>query len=284
MWWCKRKKGLILLQEITALVSACSDYLVLIHSACNNNKFLCVVMMSPEVATSPPLRSLFENNQFKRNLVLIAVDEAHCICEWLVTQSFYHSLLWVQFIFHRDQASETLSKKLGTWRSFTKAPFMAPSVSAPPAFERTIFSSLALSDPVFHFDICTKITLFVCYLQIDFSGVPQALKEYTNSSRMPKTIIFCHMKHAVSNVYRFLSKSAKSRAYVSTYYASLKLETKNYLHGSFTSTTSQLSCPVATIAFGLVWHCMMNHLAMASCCLFTVHYFYRELILQLSGT
>ena len=144
----QKEKWLILLQENIALVSACSDYLVLIHSACNNI-FFCVVMMSPEVATSPPWRSLFENDKFKRNLVLKAVDEAHCICEWLVTQSFYHSLLWVRFIVHRGPSLRKAFQKVGTFWSLTKAPFMALSASAPPAFERTTFSSLALSDPVF---------------------------------------------------------------------------------------------------------------------------------------
>jgi len=99
------------------------------------------------------------------------------------------------------------------------------------------------------------------YLQKDLSGVARALKEFP-------ILIFSHTKNAVSMVYQLLSKIAKYRACVSMYRASIKLETKNHLNKSFTSTTSQLCCLVATIALGLVRQWMMNQLA--SCCLFIV--------------
>ena len=101
---------------------------------------------------------------------------------------------------------------------------MALSASAPPSFERSILSSLALSDPVIvklplnrpniFLSVGTKstigvslvtcllqvhkITFLVCYLQKDLSGVARTLSECINP---PKTIIFCRTKHAVTNVY-----------------------------------------------------------------------------------
>lgn len=40
--------------------------------------------MSPETAVSRPWRGLFGEPHFKSNLIMVAVDEAHCIYEWLV--------------------------------------------------------------------------------------------------------------------------------------------------------------------------------------------------------
>ena len=42
--------------------------------------------MSPEAATTRPWRKIFEEEYFKANLSLLAVDEAHCITEWSVSE------------------------------------------------------------------------------------------------------------------------------------------------------------------------------------------------------
>ncbi len=42
------------------------------------------VFMSPECAVKPPWCTLFSTPYAKQNLVLIAVDEAHCVLDWLV--------------------------------------------------------------------------------------------------------------------------------------------------------------------------------------------------------
>lgn len=41
--------------------------------------------MSPEVAVSSEWRKMFDSAYVKQQLVLVAVDEAHCIPEWLVS-------------------------------------------------------------------------------------------------------------------------------------------------------------------------------------------------------
>ena len=42
------------------------------------------VLTSPEIATSAPWRNVFGEQYLKANLCSIAVDESHCIVEWLV--------------------------------------------------------------------------------------------------------------------------------------------------------------------------------------------------------
>ena len=40
--------------------------------------------MSPESATTSPWKQLYKEKSFNQHLVLIAIDEAHCIHEWSV--------------------------------------------------------------------------------------------------------------------------------------------------------------------------------------------------------
>ena len=42
--------------------------------------------MSPETAVSAEWRKMFDSAYVKQQLVLVAIDEAHCIPEWLVSQ------------------------------------------------------------------------------------------------------------------------------------------------------------------------------------------------------
>ena len=41
--------------------------------------------MSPETATTAPWKQLYNEPFIKQHLVMIAIDEAHCIYEWLVS-------------------------------------------------------------------------------------------------------------------------------------------------------------------------------------------------------
>lgn len=45
-------------------------------------KALALVFMSPETAITTPWRNLFREGK----IALVAIDEAHCISEWLVLQ------------------------------------------------------------------------------------------------------------------------------------------------------------------------------------------------------
>ena len=54
-----------------------------------------LVLMSPEVATTAPWRGLFTTDYYKRHLVLVAVDEAHCIHEWLDDYSEHIKCIYI---------------------------------------------------------------------------------------------------------------------------------------------------------------------------------------------
>ena len=53
--------------------------------------------MSPEAAVNPKLCELFKYQYVKRNLVLVAIDEAHCITEWLVAWCNHSRKFWGKF-------------------------------------------------------------------------------------------------------------------------------------------------------------------------------------------
>ena len=42
------------------------------------------VIMSPETAVGNPWRSIFSSELANKKLALVAIDEAHCVHEWLV--------------------------------------------------------------------------------------------------------------------------------------------------------------------------------------------------------
>ena len=57
-----------------------------------------LVLMSPETATSPPWRNVFGERYFMSNLCSIAVDESHCIAEWLVKLNWMHKdFMFIQY-------------------------------------------------------------------------------------------------------------------------------------------------------------------------------------------
>ena len=46
--------------------------------------FYTLVLMAPETATTKPWCTMFSDKYIKKHLVLLAVDEAHCISDWSV--------------------------------------------------------------------------------------------------------------------------------------------------------------------------------------------------------
>ena len=84
---------------------------------------VCVVFISPEAATTRPWRKVFAETYFKSNLILLAVDEAHCITEWLVLENVVTISENNHRIYRRKDFRESFSI-LGDLRPLTKAPVL----------------------------------------------------------------------------------------------------------------------------------------------------------------
>lgn len=102
------------------------------------------VFVSPETILSTEWRDLLSDSTVKRRIVMVAVDEAHCISECVVP---CHNLVLVCTLNRGDNFRPSFSL-LGGLRALVKAPFMALTASAPPSVQSEISSSLFLVHPV----------------------------------------------------------------------------------------------------------------------------------------
>ena len=113
-------------------------YIFLITSHAYINSFF-----APETLQEPVWRKVISSETFKARLVLVAVDDAHCISEWLgnsrVVSLYCLILVGVRTDF----------EKIGGLRALTSVPFMALTASAPPEVRATIIKLLHLSNPVY---------------------------------------------------------------------------------------------------------------------------------------
>lgn len=124
---------------------------------------LLVVFMSPETATSLPWIKLFSTSCYKRNLVLIAVDEAHCISDWLVKYGlkFVLGLLILFILIDRGTDFRVAFSKLGSLRAQTSVPFMALTATASSDTQQKIVESLHLVEPVIVSGILNRPNIFL---------------------------------------------------------------------------------------------------------------------------
>ena len=103
--------------------------------------------MSPEIAVQPPWRNVFCTPFFKKHLTLVAVDEAHCIPEWLGLLAI-GCIVLVMYAQYRGSEFRTSFTRIGGLRALADVPFMALSASAPPSIAKVIEDSLQLKSPV----------------------------------------------------------------------------------------------------------------------------------------
>ena len=110
----------------------------LVHALIIWSRFIPLAIINSSVM-SPPWRSLLENDLFQQNLVLVAVDEAHCIWEWWLPSRVTVRCYECASSSIGDQSSAF--QNLVLWSHW-------PRLHLPKHFKRSIFSSPALSDPV----------------------------------------------------------------------------------------------------------------------------------------
>ena len=188
-----------------------------------------IVFMSPETATQAPWRNIYQTSYFKEHLVLVAVDEAHCIPEWYTC--WCHFDLDYNNVSCRGPDFRTSFKKIGGLRALAGVPFMALSASAPPPVAEAIEKSLVLKSPVhiensldrpnIFFSVSKSkglavsnhlfmhaINLYYSSQKRDLASLASVLSKARRPAEVPKTIIFCQTKNDAAKVYALLLKSA----------------------------------------------------------------------------
>ena len=108
------------------------------------SNILASVFMSPETAITKPWRKLFKEGK----IAIVAIDEAHCISEWLVFGNKCTCITKWQSLLHwhynRGEKFRTSFQQLGGLRAQTPAPFMALTASAPANVEAEVKAILEL--------------------------------------------------------------------------------------------------------------------------------------------
>ena len=102
--------------------------------------------MSPEHAVAPPRRGLFSCDYFKRHLVIVAIDEAHCKVA-MVECSRLECMCSLLGAIRGTDFSRSFSK-LGGLCALTTASFLALTAIAPQNVEATLMNSLHMSNAV----------------------------------------------------------------------------------------------------------------------------------------
>ena len=112
--------------------------------------FVVIVFVSPEVALSSSFDTIFSLPFVKRNLVLVAIDEAHCITDWYIaTHVFCKSFVIIQrYVCFRGADFRPSFDKLGRLRAVIKCPFMALTATASQSTYDSIVESLHLDQQV----------------------------------------------------------------------------------------------------------------------------------------
>ncbi|XP_059471989.1 bifunctional 3'-5' exonuclease/ATP-dependent helicase WRN-like [Neocloeon triangulifer] len=191
-----------------------------------------LVYMSPEFSSGENGKSLLKKMAANLDVVLIAIDEAHCVSQW--GHDFRPSY-----------------RNLGNLKEiFPRVPFLALTATATPQVRRDICKSLKLKSPAM---VCSGFDRPNLFLAVDVKSGNMAddlkslaIKEGSSYKFDGPTIIYCPTKkesEAVDSTLQLLKISC------GCYHAGLSFSKRKEVHQNFVKDKIQVV--VATVAFGM---------------------------------
>ncbi|XP_077996733.1 ATP-dependent DNA helicase RecQ-like [Glandiceps talaboti] len=210
-----------------------------------------VVFSSPEAISMDPWRSMLRNIHYKKRLVLLACDEAHCIVQW------------------GDDFREEY-RKISFLRSLVTCPILILTATCTEAMRKEILSCLLLTETEVKTIAVTpdRPNIFLTYKSEPSMKYEEELKGFIkdvreNGKHAPKVIIYCRTIKTVAELYEYIVNELGDRSWhdgergsieerlVHMYHSSLDPETEKLVLEKFTQKDSHTRCLISTIAFGM---------------------------------
>lgn len=183
-----------------------------------------------------------KGKQRKRELCLIAVDEAHCVSEW------GHD-------FRKEYRK--VGEMLRSHSILSQVPIVALTATAVPKVQNDILESLRLRNPLIVQQSFDRENLIISVKKKPVGGYRSALapfvkdmKEMSTQKKRESTIVYCPTRIVVEEIAEWLSSQLESHGIeVQPYHAGLSNNVRSQAHFNF--LIGKTLVIVATIAFGM---------------------------------
>ena len=210
-----------------------------------NGEYTLVYVTPEKLLSGNFLDRLHQMHTTKRQILMFAIDEAHCVSEW--GHDFRKEFRQIGNMLRHQQQQEDL----------VKIPMMALTATAVPRVQQDIIKSLNLNNPKVVLQSFDRTNLIISvHKKARNMALESAMQPLLNSlvKKPESTIVYASTRDLVESIASFLQqrldqKGAKDYIKVEGYHAGLPLEVRNEAHTNF--LTGRTTVIVATVAFGM---------------------------------
>jgi RecQ family ATP-dependent DNA helicase len=199
-----------------------------------------LIYITPEKLGSPNFMSCLARLHDKKQIILFAVDEAHCVSEW------GHDF--------RPDFRRVGQVLRGTDSALKHVPILALTATAVPRVQDDIITSLSMRDKYLKLAMSFDRTNLKIKIATKTGGLAKTLKpllDALNDASLRRsqqsTIVYAPTRNDVESVAAFLR--ANVDVTVAAYHAGCSTEVRSRVHTEF--LTGKATVMVATLAFGM---------------------------------
>ncbi|KAK6168569.1 hypothetical protein SNE40_021075 [Patella caerulea] len=209
-----------------------------------------IILSSPETILKKLWKDVLLSDVYQERLILMCIDEAHCISEW-------------------GEDFRTEYRQLHELRSILCCPVMILTATSTDAVTNDIFKHLHLSqrDTEIVFKTPDRPNIYIDFVKAEHSTMEKKLKWLidhiiSKGALSKKTIIYCRSIDRVSDIFLTLRETLGRHSYadgiadsehliVEMFHRLTHESSKQRILKNFKKTHGYLRCVVATIALGM---------------------------------